>query len=187
MANNIKQVTNVNGSKMNLGDIELAAIRGVEQGNNDFQAIATGRYLKHCQFVDNTTAFVRNDDSIAEWTQPANTVITAIHLFFPSSTYDTGASNDLGFEVGTSSSGAQIVNTETDQIIDAGADGTDIATGAFITTTLLSATEDGTTLAINPRYASAARTIYLNTTCTNAAAVTTAGTVRWIIEYVQVA
>ena len=32
MANNIKQVDNVNGSKMNLGQIEIAAIRGVEQG-----------------------------------------------------------------------------------------------------------------------------------------------------------
>ena len=36
MANSIKQVTNVNGSTMNLGDIELAAIRGVEQGTNVF-------------------------------------------------------------------------------------------------------------------------------------------------------
>ena len=36
MANNIKQVSDVNGSKMNLGDIELAAIRGVEQGTNHF-------------------------------------------------------------------------------------------------------------------------------------------------------
>ena len=32
MANNIKKVTGVNGSAMNLGDIEIAAIRGVEQG-----------------------------------------------------------------------------------------------------------------------------------------------------------
>ena len=32
MANDIKQVTNVNGGKFNLGDIEKAAIRGVEQG-----------------------------------------------------------------------------------------------------------------------------------------------------------
>ena len=32
MANNITKVTNVNGSTMNLGDIEIAAIRGVEQG-----------------------------------------------------------------------------------------------------------------------------------------------------------
>tara|TARA_E500000178_G_scaffold280090_1_gene280040 strand:+ start:569 stop:1123 length:555 start_codon:yes stop_codon:yes gene_type:complete len=36
MANNIKQVSNVNGSTMNLGDIEKAAIRGVEQGTNHF-------------------------------------------------------------------------------------------------------------------------------------------------------
>jgi hypothetical protein len=36
MANNIKKVTNVNGGIMNLGQIETAAIRGVEQGNNIF-------------------------------------------------------------------------------------------------------------------------------------------------------
>ena len=36
MANNIKKVTNVNGGIMNLGQIETAAIRGVEQGNNVF-------------------------------------------------------------------------------------------------------------------------------------------------------
>ena len=38
MANDIKQVSNVNGSKMNLGQIEQAAIRGVEQGANVFSA-----------------------------------------------------------------------------------------------------------------------------------------------------
>ena len=38
MANDIKQVSNVNGSTMNLGDIEKAAIRGVEQGANVFSA-----------------------------------------------------------------------------------------------------------------------------------------------------
>jgi len=32
MANNIKRVDNVNGGKYNIGDIELAAIRGIEQG-----------------------------------------------------------------------------------------------------------------------------------------------------------
>ena len=34
MANNIKQITRDNGDKANLGDIEIAAIKGVEQGNN---------------------------------------------------------------------------------------------------------------------------------------------------------
>ena len=41
MANNIKQVSNVNGSKMNLGQIETAAIRGVEQGSNDFDGVGS--------------------------------------------------------------------------------------------------------------------------------------------------
>ena len=51
--------------------------------------IVESRFLSSYQFVDNTTAFVRNADSIVTWTQPADTVITAIHLFFPSSTYST--------------------------------------------------------------------------------------------------
>ena len=34
MANTIKQITKGNGDKMNLGDIEQAAIKGVEQGSN---------------------------------------------------------------------------------------------------------------------------------------------------------
>ena len=41
MANSIKKVTNVNGGVMNLGQIETAAIRGVEQGANIFSAINT--------------------------------------------------------------------------------------------------------------------------------------------------
>ena len=41
MANNIKNVDNVNGGKMRVGDIGLSAIRGVEQGNNVFSADQT--------------------------------------------------------------------------------------------------------------------------------------------------
>tara|TARA_Y100001938_G_C7863729_1_gene316872 strand:+ start:51 stop:584 length:534 start_codon:yes stop_codon:yes gene_type:complete len=163
-----------------------SALSLVDGGKVD--GIVESRFLSSYQFVDNTTAFVRNADSIVTWTQPADTVITAIHLFFPSSTYSTGAGNDLGFEVGSSAGEGEIVTKQTDQIIDAGADGTDIATGAFVTTTINTATEDGTTLAANPCYAgTSTRTVHLNTVCSNAAAVTTAGTVRWIIEYVKVA
>jgi len=156
-------------------------------GTLTVNAAVLGTHLAKVAIVDNTTAFVRNDDSIATWTQPANTYITAISLNFPSSTYSTGTGNDLGFEVGTSSSGAEIVATQSDQIIDAGADGTDIATGATLDLTLLNATEDDTTLAVSPRFATAERSIYLNTTCSNNAAVTTAGTARWIISYVTTA
>ena len=146
-------------------------------------------YVAH---VDNTAAFVRDDDSIVQWTQPANTVITAIHLFFPSVTYSTGDGNDLGYEVGTtagSNSGAiatghNIVPREPDEIIDDGDDGTDITTGAFITTSLAAPTTGASTLAINILWSgAAARTVHLNTTCTNMADVLTPGTVRWIIEY----
>ena len=44
MANNIKKVTNVNGGIMNLGQIEIAAIRGVEQGSTirSTQTVAAG-------------------------------------------------------------------------------------------------------------------------------------------------
>ena len=153
-------------------------------GNSE---VNTTLYHPHTNIVDNTTAFVKNADSIVQWAQPANTVIRSISILFPSAAYSTGTGNDLGFEVGTSSSGEQIVAQQTDQIIDAGADGTDIATGALVVTTLIVPTEDGTTLATNTAYSAAARTVFLNTTCTNAANVVTPGTARWIIEYVQVA
>jgi len=149
--------------------------------------IVTDKYIKHVGFATGVTVNSTAGDSpaIGEFTQPANTIITDIKIFCDVSS--TGTGNDLGFEVGTSSSGAQIVAQQTDQIIDAGADGTDLAPGAFVVTTLVVPTEDGTTLAANPAYSAAARTVYLNTTCTNAAAVVTPGTARWIIEYVQVA
>ena len=148
----------------------------------------TGTFIPHVAVVDNTTAFVRNADSIVAWTQPANTIIRAISILFPSAAYSTGAGNSLGFEVGTSSSGAQIVALADDQIIDVGTDGTDLATGAYVQCTLVVPTEDAVVLAINTAYASAERSVYLNTVeSTNAAAIVTAGTARWMIEYVHTA
>ena len=175
------------GRRVGLGRIEKLLEnlnREIDLGaNTSFKGVQTPKVAT----VDNETAFVRNADSIVEFTQPANTIIRAISILFPSAAYSTGTGNDLGFEVGTSSSGAQIVAQQTDQIIDAGADGTDLATGAYVVCTLVVPTEDGTTLAVNTAYTATERTVYLNTTCTNAAAVVTAGTARWIIEYVQVA
>ena len=95
----------------------------------------------------------------------------------------------MGYEVGTASGGGQIVAGIVDQIIDAGADGTDLAQGAFLTVaTIINGTESATTLGASAAYSgTSTRTVYLNTTCDNTAAVTTAGTVRWIVEYVVVA
>ena len=155
--------------------------RELDMGSSSF----AGTGIKKMGFVDNETAFVQNDDSVVSWTQPANTLITDISLVCTVAPV-TAASADLGYEVGTSSSGAQIVAAQSDEIIDAGADGTDLAVGGFVDATLVRDTTDATTLAADPSYASAERTLYFNTTCSNHA-VTTAGTMRWLIEYVHTA
>ena len=167
---------------------------GVEVKSQDIKSPG----LKHMGYVDNETAFVRNSDSIVEWTQPANTILWSISLVCTSAP-ETGASIDLGYEVGTSSSGGEIVTAITDEIIDGGADGTDLAVGAFIpvagpgtvgnTKTIAHLNRratSATTLAADVNYTSADRTLYFNTTASDVA-VTTPGTIRWLIEYIQVA
>ena len=149
-------------------------------------------------FVDNTAPWVQDSDSIVEWTQPANTVLTNIYLVVTGAP-TTAASADLGYEVGTSSSGTEIVSAQTDQVIDAGADGTDLAKGAFIhvagvgyaaggsvVAALNRKTMDATTLDADVNYTDADRTLYFNTTCTDHA-VTVTGSVRWVIEFLRTA
>jgi len=150
--------------------------------------IGTGSVERaYVAIVENTIAFVRNAASEVQWAQPADTIIRSISLLFPSAAYSTGTGNDLGYRVGTATGGGQIVTAITDQIIDAGADGTDIATGAWLQTTVPVPTPtSGTTLGAHIGYAAADRAIFLGTTCTDAAAVPTPGAVRWIIEYTDV-
>ena len=119
-------------------------------------------------------------DSISEFSQPANTVIRRISLLCV--TTATVASGNIGYEVGTSSSGAQIVATDADDIL---ATGTSVPAGAFYNTTLLNTTAQSATPAASPLYASAARTIYLN--ITNTTTPSARGSFRWLIEYSQVA
>ena len=119
-------------------------------------------------------------DSISEFSQPANTVIRRISLLCV--TTATVASGNIGYEVGTSSSGAQIVATDADDIL---ATGTSVPAGAFYNTTLLNTTAQNATPAASPLYASAARDIYLN--ITNTTTPTARGSFIWIIEYSQVA
>ena len=148
-------------------------------------SVNTGRYMIHCQFVDNSAAFVQNSDSIVSWTQPANTFIKNITLLVTGAP-ETAASADLGYEVGTTSSGQDIVALHADDIIDAAADGTDLVAGALVELTMARQTTDATTLAADASYTTSARTLYFNTVCTDHA-VTTAGSVRWLIEYIQFA
>jgi hypothetical protein len=132
------------------------------------------------QGVATGTLSATTGDSITEFSQPANTVIRSISLLCV--TTATVASGDIGFEVGTTSSGAQIVATAADEILDLG---TSVPAGAFYNTTLLNTTASDAAPAASPLYASAARTIYLN--ITNTTTPTARGSFRWIIEYSQVA
>ena len=120
-------------------------------------------------------------DSITTFAQPANTVITKISIVCV--TAPTVATGDIGFEVGTSSSGAQIVATVADEILDGG---TTVPAGALYNATLITGTvASDPAPAASPLYASAARDIYLN--ITNTTTPTVRGSFKWFIEYSQVA
>ena len=122
-----------------------------------------------------------NGDSITAFAQPANTVITKISIVCV--TAPTVATGDIGFEVGTSSSGAQIVATVADEILDGG---TTVPAGALYNATLITGTvASDAAPAASPLYASAARDIYLN--ITNTTTPTARGSFKWFIEYSQVA
>ena len=86
------------------------------------------------------------------------------------------------FEVGTSSSGAQIVAAITDQILDGG---TTVVVGNVVGCTLVATTESTTTAPVSAQYTASERTIYCN--ITNTVDATTAGSFTFIIEYVPIA
>jgi len=132
------------------------------------------------QGISTGTLSATTGDSITTFAQPAGTIISKISLICTS--VATVATGDIGYEVGTTSSGAQIVASITDEILDGG---TSVPAGAYYNTTLLNTTASDAAPAASPLYASAARTIYLN--ITNTTTPSARGSFRWIIEYSQVA
>ena len=171
-------------------------VRSLNGFLNSVQSTTTGEYTNN--FVINSAGTVvtspaimlqgivtgtlsaTTGDSISTFAQPANTVITKISVLCV--TAATVATGDIGIEVGTSSSGAQIVATAADEILDGG---TDVPAGAYYNTTLLNTTASDAAPAASPLYASAARDIYLN--ITNTTTPSARGSFRWVIEYSQVA
>ena len=125
--------------------------------------IVTNKYVKHVGLVTGVTVNTTAGDSpaIGEFTQPANTIITDIKIFC--ATAPVIGTGDIGYEVGTSSSGAQIVAAVTDEILDGG---TTVVLGNVTLTTLVVQTQSGTTAPASVQYASAERTIYCNITNT---------------------
>jgi hypothetical protein len=144
--------------------------------------IVTDKYIKHVGLATGVTVNTTAGDSpaIGEFTQPANTIMTDIKIFCV--TAPVIGTGDIGYEVGTSSSGAQIVAAITDEILDGG---TTVVVGNVTTTTLVVQTQNTTTAPASVQYASAERTIYCN--ITNTVDATTAGSFTFVIEYVQVA
>jgi hypothetical protein len=144
--------------------------------------IVTNKYVKHVGFATGVTVNTTAGDSpaIGEFTQPANTIITNIKIFC--ATAPVIGTGDIGYEVGTSSSGAQIVAAQTDEILDGG---TTVVVGNVTVTSLVLTTQDATTAPVSAQYTSAERTIYCN--ITNTVDATTAGSFTFIIEYVQIA
>ena len=139
-------------------------------------------FVKHVAHVTGVTVNTTAGDSptIGTFAQPANTIITDIKIFC--ATAPVIGSGDIGYEVGTSSSGAQIVATQADEILDAG---TTVVVGNVTVTALILQTQDGTTAPASVQYAAAARNIFCN--ITNTVNATTAGSFTFVIEYVQVA
>ena len=144
--------------------------------------IVTNKYVKHVGFATGVTVNTTAGDSpaIGQFTQPANTIITDIKIFC--ATAPVIGTGDIGYEVGTSSSGAQIVAAVTDEILDGG---TTVVVGNVTTTTLVATTQSATTAPVSAQYTSAERTIFCN--ITNTVDATTAGSFTFIIEYVQIA
>ena len=144
--------------------------------------IVTDKYVKHVGFATGVTVNTTAGDSpaIGEFTQPANTIITNIKIFC--ATAPVIGSGDIGYEVGTSSSGAQIVATQPDEILDAG---TTVVLANVTVTSLVLQTQDAATAPASVQYTSAERTIFCN--ITNTVNATTAGSFTFIIEYVQIA
>jgi len=151
--------------------------------------IVTGKFVNHIGVVTgvtcNTTA--GDSDSIGEFSQPANTIITNCYILC--TTAPVVGTGDIGYEVGTSSSGAQIIAAQTDEILDGG---TTVVLGSITypglaasaaTNGLVAITQDGTTHAISAQYTASARTLYCNITNTTDA--TTQGAFTFVFEYIQ--
>ena len=125
----------------------------------------------------NTTA--GDSPAIGQFAQPANTIITDIKILCASA--PTIPSGDIGYEVGTTSSGAQIVAAITDEILDAG---TTVVVGNVTQTTLVQQTQSGATAPASVQHTSSARTVYCNITNTTNA--TAAGSFTFLISYMYV-
>ena len=125
-----------------------------------------------------TNESLGDSSDIGEGTQPANTRITKITLVC--TTAVTMSAGDVGAEVGTSSSGAQVAATATDDIIDGG---TAIAINSVFNVPLVGTVVSGTAPGVDAGYTLPARKLYFNLINTANAGSGTGGAFTFIVEY----
>tara|TARA_R110002096_G_scaffold405643_1_gene603767 strand:- start:99 stop:629 length:531 start_codon:yes stop_codon:yes gene_type:complete len=141
--------------------------------------VVLGKGIGHATGVTVNTTY-GDSPAIGEFTQPANTVITNISIVCV--TAPVIGTGDIGFEVGSTSSGAQLVAALPDHILDGG---TTVVVGNVVDCTLVGTTHSGTTAPVSPQYTGSERTVYCN--ITNTVNATTAGSFTFIVEYAPVA
>ena len=136
-------------------------------------------------------AFVQNSTVEAELQQPKGTFISNVYLRFLNEVPEVPGSGgaDLGFKIGTTTGGVEIAAAITDGVLDnAGNDSSLIEENSIIvlTASLAAAAvpvaEGQADLDATVGYASDDRTLFLQTTATDAT-VDTAGDVEWIVEF----
>ena len=162
----VKKKIRFEGNQYSLGTIErVAAFVGV---NDNTSGPQLHKITGH--------ALVDSADSVVSWTQPANTLLTRIWVVV--TTAPTISSGDIGYEVGTSSSGAQIVANSSDTILDGG---TTLAAGLGKEVALVAVGDASAGL----HGSSASSTLYFNLIATTDASVQ--GEFMWIIETIETA
>ena len=174
----IAKRTTFEGNVYSLGTLERVAAETAYQ-NGGFEKIA---------LIKNHALATTAGDSIVQWIQPANTLIMDAWLLC--TTAPVIGSGDIGYEIGTSSSGGEIA-TVANEILDGG---TTVvvgaltmiggATGATLAVPLIKRdVQNDTTHVVDASYTTSARTLYLN--LINSQDATTNGAFTWIIKYID--
>ena len=162
------------------------------RGRVDFKTNVKSKFLTHTEPVEVTLAVDGGSQNAdATFTQPANTVLTKCTIVCTAA--PTIASGDIGYDVGTSAGGGQIIAAQADEILDAG---TTVVLGAVTypglasgveaaTNGLVFVTQDAGTHAISPAFTAAARTVHCR--ITSSSECTTAGKFVFLWEWIQLA
>jgi hypothetical protein len=127
-------------------------------------------------------AFVQNDSVEVEIQQPAGSILTKAYVKCAAQPTVT-ASMDLGFKIGTTTDGNEVVE-DADGIIDGAGNTTAFKTGALVKCGITQVDSPGTDTAraANAEYTDEERTLFCNTTASDSA-VSAAGTVEWILFF----